>query len=139
MYLARKIVYFSGSGLPYRKPDAYDLFELEKYDHSAYNSVLYLLALKAMKEMAQIRKDTGTVNDVERALERAQKLFEVEMWDQRKGKTRKLFCLSYFFKVKIFNFTIMEKFHSIQIFSLKPFNNPPGNNCRVYTSTKNCI
>lgn len=74
-----------GSGLPHRKSDTYDLFELEKYDHSAYNSVLYLLALKVMSKMAQLKNDQEMLDDVNSALQRAQKLFDVEMWDQRRG------------------------------------------------------
>jgi len=74
-----------GSGLPHRKADTYDLFELEKYDHSAYNSIMYFLALRVMQRMGSIKNDQKTLRDVNRALERAEKLFDVEMWDQKKG------------------------------------------------------
>ncbi|XP_065653158.1 uncharacterized protein LOC136071792 [Hydra vulgaris] len=74
-----------GTGLPYRKPDTYDLFDLEKYDHCAYNSISYLLALHAMKSMASMQKDNNTINNVNAALSRATKQLEVEMWNEKKG------------------------------------------------------
>lgn len=74
-----------GTGLPYRKPDTYDLFELEKYDHCAYNSILYILALHTMKIMSKLQKDKSTYNDVTSALDRADKQFDVEMWDEKRG------------------------------------------------------
>ena len=70
--------------MPYRKPDSYDLFELEKYDHCAYNSFLYLLALNTMKEMSSKQKDESTRSDLNSALDRAEKQFDVEMWDEKK-------------------------------------------------------
>jgi len=73
-----------GTGLPYRKPDTYDLFDLEKYDHCAYNSILYLLSLRTTITMAEIQKDTVTVIEVKSALDRAEKQLDVEMWDDRK-------------------------------------------------------
>ena len=73
-----------GTGLPYRKGDAYDLFELEKYDHSAYNSIMYLLGLRTMLKMALLQKDRETFNVVNSALSRGEKQFDVEMWDDRR-------------------------------------------------------
>lgn len=73
-----------GTGLPYRKPDTYDLFELEKYDHCAYNSILYILALNTMQAMAKLQKDKQTLKEVTSALDRAEKQFDVEMWDERR-------------------------------------------------------
>ena len=35
--------------------------------------------------MAQIKNDQDVIDDVDRALQRAEKLFDVEMWDQRRG------------------------------------------------------
>lgn len=38
-----------------------------------------------MSKMAQIKNDQDVIDDVDRALQRAEKLFDVEMWDQRRG------------------------------------------------------
>jgi len=73
-----------GTGLPYRKGDAYDLFELEKYDHSAYNSIMYLLGLRTMLKMALLQSDKESFNVVNSALARAEKQFDIEMWDDRR-------------------------------------------------------
>lgn len=77
--------------LPFRKPDTYDLFELDKYDHCAYNSILYFLALRVMKKMALLKKDTKTLHDVSEALKRGEKRFDIEFWDEKKGMTVNVF------------------------------------------------
>ena len=65
-----RIFHFPGTGLPYRKGDAYDLFELEKYDHSAYNSIMYLLGLRTMIKMSQLQSDKESFDVVNSALAR---------------------------------------------------------------------
>lgn len=74
-----------GTDLPYRKPDTYDLFELDKYDHCAYNSILTKLALRAGEEMALLRNDYERLDEVGKAYDKAHIRLEIEMWDDKDG------------------------------------------------------
>ena len=72
-----------GTDLPYRKPDTYDLFELDKYDHCAYNSILTKLALRAGEEMALLKNDFKKIDEIGQAYDRAHIRLEIEMWDDK--------------------------------------------------------
>lgn len=45
---------------------------------------MYLLGLRTMLKMALLQKDRDTFNVVNSALSRAEKQFDVEMWDDRR-------------------------------------------------------
>lgn len=73
-----------GTGLPFRKVSTYDIVALDKYDHDAYNSFVYLLALRAAQEMGTIKNDTKFTSSIHRAFNQAQKRIDVELWDENK-------------------------------------------------------
>ena len=76
-------LFFSGTGLPFRKVSNYDLIELDKYDHDAYNSFVYLLALKAATKLAERKHDEKFARRIKQATAQAQKHVQLEFWDDK--------------------------------------------------------
>ncbi|XP_068707315.1 uncharacterized protein [Montipora foliosa] len=73
-----------GTGLPFRKVSSYDIVALDKYDHDAYNTFIYLLSLRSAQELGKITNDTKFVSTLKQAFERAQKRVDLELWDSTK-------------------------------------------------------
>ncbi|XP_020613507.1 uncharacterized protein LOC110051776 [Orbicella faveolata] len=73
-----------GTGLPFRKVSTYDIVALDKFDHDAYNSFVYLLALRAAQELGTITNDTKFVSTVRQSFNHAQKRVDIELWDNAK-------------------------------------------------------
>jgi len=73
-----------GTGLPFRKVSTYDIVALDKFDHDAYNSFVYLLALRAAQELGTITNDTKFVSTVRQSFNHAQKRVDIELWDNTK-------------------------------------------------------
>lgn len=57
---------------------------LDKFDHDAYNSFIYLLALRAAQELGTITNDTKFVSTVRQSFNHAQKRVDTELWDNAK-------------------------------------------------------
>ena len=65
--------------------NAYDLLSLDKYDHSIYNSVVYLLTLRAAEKLAALKNDTSFGRLMKETYVKASKRMDLELWDKPKG------------------------------------------------------
>ena len=79
------ILNIAGTDLPFRKVNGYDLLSLDKYDHSIYNSVIYLLTLRAAEKLAAVKNEDKLGNLIKETFTKASKRIDVELWDKEKG------------------------------------------------------
>lgn len=74
-----------GSGLPLRKTCTYDIIYLEGYDHTTYNSVMYLLGLKVGKVLAETIGETELAETTELAFDYGKNKIDRTLWDEKDG------------------------------------------------------
>ena len=74
-----------GTGLPYRLQCTYDQLFLNLYDHNTFNSFLYVLALRAAKELCKIMDDLDLLKEVSTALKIANYRISEELWSEEDG------------------------------------------------------
>lgn len=74
-----------GTGIPFRMTNTYDILQLQNYDHSFYNCVMYLLGLRAAEEMAEIQKDDDLLFLVRDSIVKARRLIDALFWDEERG------------------------------------------------------
>lgn len=74
-----------GTGLPLRMTNTYDILQLQRYDHAFYNSVMFLLGLRAAEEMAEVQKDVDLYLLIREAIAKALKKIDELFWDDERG------------------------------------------------------
>jgi len=74
----------NGTALPQKLQCTYDQYELDKYDHTGYNSILYLAMLKACSRLATAVSDQLLLRQCEAAFDKASEMLE-HMWRQDDG------------------------------------------------------
>ncbi|XP_031550637.1 uncharacterized protein LOC116288065 [Actinia tenebrosa] len=74
-----------GTGLPLRMTNTYDILQLQQYDHSFYNSVMFLLGLRAAEEIAEVQKDVDMYFLIREAIAKALKKVDQLFWDDERG------------------------------------------------------
>ncbi|KAK3739472.1 hypothetical protein QZH41_020504 [Actinostola sp. cb2023] len=77
-----------GTGLPLRMTNTYDILQLQKYDHSFYNSVMYLLGLRATEELAGVQRDADLYLLAREAIVKATTMIRQLFWDEERGYYR---------------------------------------------------
>lgn len=75
----------NGTGLPYRQQCTYDILGLNIYDHTTFNSFMYILALRVAQELCKIMDDSGLLKEVNIAKEYANYRMFKEMWSEDDG------------------------------------------------------
>lgn len=84
-----------GTGLPFRKTTFYSLSGIDKYDHHIYDSMVYLLALRASRDMAIRFHDFAFERTISSALDRGQTLVEKEFWNKHNNHYRAWWDMEY--------------------------------------------
>ena len=74
-----------GSGLPLRKTCTYDIIYLEGYDHTTYNSVMYLLGLRVGQVLAETLGETELAQRIHQALEYGKAKMDRTLWNEDDG------------------------------------------------------
>ncbi|PFX33506.1 hypothetical protein AWC38_SpisGene1570 [Stylophora pistillata] len=74
-----------GSGLPLRKTCTYDIIYLEGYDHTTYNSVMYLLGLRVGQVLADTVGETELARVIQLAFEYGKARIDRTLWDEEEG------------------------------------------------------
>ena len=74
-----------GSGLPLRKTCTYDIIYLEGYDHTTYNSVMYLLGLRAGQVLAETLGETELAQTVHHAFKDGKAKMDRTLWNENNG------------------------------------------------------
>ena len=75
----------NGTGLPLRLSCTYDIIYLEKYDHTTYNSVMYLLGLRAAEELGRMKGDEAFSQRCVKAFRRGRRRLVEKLWDGAHG------------------------------------------------------
>lgn len=74
-----------GSGLPLRKTCTYDIIYLEGYDHTTYNSVMYLLGLRVGKVLAETLGEKQLADTIELAFNYGKAKIDRILWNEKDG------------------------------------------------------
>ena len=74
-----------GSGLPLRKTCTYDIIYLQGYDHTTYNSVMYLLGLRAGQVLAEALGEIALVQTVRQAFKYGKDKMDRTLWNENDG------------------------------------------------------
>ena len=74
-----------GSGLPLRKTCTYDIIYLEGYDHTTYNSVMYLLGLRVGQLLAKALGETELAKTVYKAFKYGKAKMDRTLWNENDG------------------------------------------------------
>lgn len=74
-----------GTGLPYRQQCTYDMLRLDIYDHTTFNSFMYVLALRAAQELCKIMNDSALLKEVNIAKDFASYRIFKELWSEEDG------------------------------------------------------
>ena len=74
-----------GTGLPYKLQCTYDQLYLHLYDHNIFNSLLYVLALRAAQELCNIMDDQTLWKEATIAMEFAKYRISEELWSEEDG------------------------------------------------------
>jgi len=74
-----------GSGLPLRMTCTYDIIYLEGYDHTTYNSVMYLLGLRVGKVLAEKQGDKELAETIQLAFDYGKAKIDRTLWDEKEG------------------------------------------------------
>ena len=74
-----------GTGLPLRKTCTYDIIYLEGYDHTTYNSVMYLLGLRVGKRLAEMLEEKELASTIQLAFDYGRAKIDRTLWDEREG------------------------------------------------------
>ena len=74
-----------GSGLPLRKTCTYDIIYLEGYDHTTYNSVMYLLGLRVGQVLAEALGETELAQTVHKAFKYGKDKMDRTLWNEKDG------------------------------------------------------
>ena len=75
----------NGTGLPHRQQCTYDIVEINIYDHTTFNSFMYVLALRVSQELSTIVGDTELLEKVTNALVIALDKISEELWSKEDG------------------------------------------------------
>ena len=75
----------NGTGLPYRQQCTYDLLYINKYDHTTFNSFMYVLALRVAQELSTIMGDADLLKKVTTAIAIARDRISEEFWSEQDG------------------------------------------------------
>ena len=73
------------SGLPLRKTCTYDIIYQEGYDHTTYNSVMYLLGLRVGQVLADTLGETELAQAIQLAFEYGKEKLDRTLWDEEEG------------------------------------------------------
>ena len=63
----------------------YDIIYLEGYDHTTYNSVMYLLGLRVGKVLAEKQGDKELVETIQLAFDYGKAKIDRTLWDEKEG------------------------------------------------------
>lgn len=74
-----------GSSLPLRKTCTYDIIYLEGYDHTTYNSVMYLLGLRVGKVLANTLGEKKLAHTIQTAFNDGKAKMDETLWDDKEG------------------------------------------------------
>ena len=74
-----------GTGLPLRETCTYDIIYLEGYDHTTYNSVMYLLGLRVGKRLAEIMGEQQLASTIQVAFDYGKAKIDRTLWDEQRG------------------------------------------------------
>ncbi|XP_068694647.1 uncharacterized protein [Montipora foliosa] len=75
----------NGTGLPHRQQCTYDILYINIYDHTTFNSFMYVLALRVSQELSTIMGDTELLEKVTNALVIALDKISEELWSKEDG------------------------------------------------------
>lgn len=71
--------------MPLRKTCTYDIIYLEGYDHTTYNSVMYLLGLRVGKVLANTLGEKKLARTIQTAFNDGKAKIDETLWDDKKG------------------------------------------------------
>ena len=74
-----------GSCLPLRKTCTYDIIYLEGFDHTTYNSVMYLLGLRVGKALAETVGEEELAEAIQVAFDNGKAKIDNTLWDEEDG------------------------------------------------------
>ena len=74
-----------GTGLPLRLTCTYDIIYLQGYDHTTYNSVMYLLGVRVAEELGKVKGDEELRRMSRKAFDLGRKMVEEKLWDSTRG------------------------------------------------------
>ncbi|XP_078367102.1 uncharacterized protein LOC144651095 isoform X2 [Oculina patagonica] len=74
-----------GSGLPFHKTCTYDIIYLEGYEHTTYNSVMYLLGLRVGQALAETLGETELAQTVQQAFQYGKAKMDRTLWNEDDG------------------------------------------------------
>jgi len=78
----------SDTGIPHRMTNTYDILQLQKYDFSFYNSVIYVFGLRIADEIAGLMHDSDMVLTFREAIAKAEVQIDRLFWDEKRGYYR---------------------------------------------------
>src|SRR4051812_27184442 len=74
-----------GTGLPLKQCCTYDIIAFDGYDHTTFNAMVYLAALKASMRIADVMSNATFKAELQTAYDKGATLLNTTLWQESKG------------------------------------------------------